>query len=62
MKFMIVYELIMRYTDFFNFKNNVVKMPIDEITNGNNVLNVIYKQIRKGYTITGFTFYKLYLK
>lgn len=50
------FQIGSKYADFRNFKKKVIKMPIDEINNGSNALNVTYEPIKKGRTITGFTF------
>lgn len=50
------FQIGTKYADFRDFKKKVVKMPIDEINNGSNALKVTYEPIKKGRTITGFTF------
>lgn len=51
------FQIGTKYADFRNFNKKVVKMPIDEINNGSNALNVTYEPIKKGRTIIGFRFH-----
>ena len=50
------FQLGTKYADLRDFNKKVIKMPIDEINNESNALNVTYESIKKGRKITGFKF------